>query len=312
MRPSQRHRLFNLLHSAVLLIGMTALFWAALSSFLGPWFAAAIAVGLVLGVSFMPSAPPSLYLRAYRAQPLTRRQVPELLRILEVLSERAALPSAPRLFYIPSRVPNAFAAGAPGESVICVSDGLLRMMHTRELVGVLAHEVSHIANRDLWIMGLADSMTRITGAISTLGQVMLLVSLPFWLFGFVAVPWWLPLLLIAAPTGMTLLQLALSRSREFDADRGAAELTGDPQALASALTKLERRVGQFWEDLVFPARRIPEPSMLRTHPPTKARIERLKALTPPRRPIEIRTGEPSQVFPAVLRRPRYHWTGVWY
>jgi heat shock protein HtpX len=157
----------------------------------------------------------------------------------------------------------------------------------------MAHEVSHIANRDLWIMGLADTMSRVVSLASWIGQLMLLINLPLVLAGGAHIPWHVPLLLIFSPTIMALLQLALSRTREFDADRGAAELTGDPGGLASALLKLERRTGRFWEDIFLPGRRIPEPSLLRTHPPTEDRVARLREIAeaqrrPPIPPARLR------------------------
>ena len=100
--------------------------------------------------------------------------------------------------------------------------------------------------------------------------------------GLVHVPWSVVVLLIFAPTLMALIQLGLSRTREYDADRVAADLTGDPEGLIGALGKLERRVGRFWEDIFLPGRRIPEPSLLRTHPPVESRIARLRALAPSR------------------------------
>ena len=98
------------------------------------------------------------------------------------------------------------------------------------------------------------------------------------LAGVAYVPWPVVLLLIFAPTLTGLAQLGLSRTREYDADRAAVELTGDPQSLIRALGKLERRTGWFWEEILLPGRRIPEPSLLRTHPPTERRIARLRDL----------------------------------
>ncbi|WP_227272060.1 M48 family metalloprotease [Roseobacter weihaiensis] len=115
-------------------------------------------------------------------------------------------------------------------------------------------------------------------------------------------PWIVPILLVVSPTIMALLRLALSRTREYDADRGGAELTGDPAGLASALLKLERRTGRFWEEMILPGRRIPDPSLLRTHPPTEERVRRLQELTgkalssaergPVRVPVVVRIDAP--------------------
>lgn len=122
-------------------------------------------------------------------------------------------------------------------------------------------------------MGLAGAMSRAVSLASWIGQLIL----PLVLSGAAYVPWQVPLLPIILPTFMALLQLALSRTLEYDADRVGADLTGDPAGLASALVRLERRTGRFWEDMFLPGRRIPEPSLLHTHPPTEERVRRLQA-----------------------------------
>jgi heat shock protein HtpX len=169
-------------------------------------------------------------------------------------------------------------------------------------------------------MGFADLVSRITGLLSTIGQLMLLVSLPILLLGGEAPPLLPMLVLIAAPTISSLVQLALSRNRELEADRSAAELTGDPEGLARALTKLDRYQGSYWEQLVMPGRNIPEPSVLRTHPPVEERVRRLMALAPdraPTRPVPLgRRGEERYNVAANGRstpaRPRWHISGLWY
>ena len=175
---------------------------------------------------------------------------------------------------------NAFATGTPGNAVIGITEGLLRRLSLRELAGVLAHELSHVRNNDLSVMSLADVMTRFTQALSYLAVILAIFNLPAWLLGDSDMPFSALLLLYLAPTIGSLLQLGLSRTREYDADLEGAELTGDPRGLASALDKLERYQGRFWEDLMFPvpSRRIPQPSLLRSHPPTEQRVARLLAL----------------------------------
>lgn len=284
MPASPRHRFLNLVQSVLLLAGMVVIGWVIVSSIAGPDLTFAIVAGTVLGLMFAPGIPKRILLNAYAARRLTGREFPDGLAILAELAHRAGLPRVPELFYVPSQMPIAFAMGRPDESVVCVSDGLLRLMNRRELAGVLAHEVAHIANRDLWIMGLADAMSRAVSLASWIGQLILLLNLPLILAGVAHVPWQVPLLLMFSPTIMAVLQLALSRAREYDADRGGAELTGDPDGLASALMKLERRTGRFWEEMFLPGRRISEPSLLRTHPPTEERVRRLGALSGLRRP----------------------------
>lgn len=278
MRPSLKHSLANLAQSALLLAGMGAIGWVTLSALLSPELAG-VFVGAMLGaVLAASSAARRAPLRLLGAREISRREFPEGVELLERLAGRAELPRAPALYHLPAAKPNAFAVGDREDSAICVSEGMLRLLGRRELAGVLAHEVSHIANRDLWIMGLADAMTRLIWMVSWVGRLMLIVNLPLFLLGLATVPWIVPILLVVAPAAMSLLQLSLSRIREYEADRGAARLTGDPGALASALRKLEGGPWRFWEDMLMPRRNRPEPSLLRTHPSTEARIARLREL----------------------------------
>jgi heat shock protein HtpX len=196
-----------------------------------------------------------------------------------------------------------------------VTDGLLRGLTGRQLVGVLAHEVSHIRHNDMWIMSVADSVSRLVRMMSVFGQVLLLINLPMLLMDQVRISWLLIAVLILAPTASALLQLALSRNREFDADLEAAALTGDPQGLAAALERLERAQGSMWERIVFSGPRIPEPSLLRTHPSTEERVRRLLALSPASPPGgPIRSGPPfhPRDWPVVGRPPVRRWHGMWY
>lgn len=310
MAPTLLHQARNLLQSAMLLGGMALLTWIVVGTVAGPDLTLAIVAGTVFGLLLAPSYPKTVLLSAYRARRLSGRDFPQGVQMLAELSRRAELPRVPALYYVPSELPNAFAMGDSRDSVICVTDGLLRLLDLRELAGVLAHEVAHVANRDLWIMGVADVMSRIVSLASWLGQLILLVNLPLLLSGAAYVPWHIPLVLIFSPTLMALLQLALSRTREFDADRGAVELTGDPEGLVSALSKLERRVGRFWEEMFLPGRRIPEPSLLRTHPPTEERIRRLRELAGRPRPWPG-AGPMRAPLPGRPGRPRFGPWGVY-
>jgi heat shock protein HtpX len=281
------------------------------------WGAQGILWALVAGGASLlltPAVAPEWIMRMYRAVPVGPRDLPETRRLLQQLSARADLPGPPRLFYLPSSLLNAFAVGNRDGAAIAVTDGLLRALTAREFAGVLAHELSHVRNNDLWLMSLADLMSRLTSLMSWLGQLLLIFNLPVLVMGGEGVPWLLVLALIFAPTAMALLQLALSRAREHDADLDAAGLTGDPVGLASALAKLERRQGRYWEEILLPGRRIPEPSLLRTHPPTKERIDRLLALAedlppPVLPPVTFRAPAWAGAAPAA---PRWRWPGVWY
>jgi heat shock protein HtpX len=316
---ARRHRLRNALHSALLLGGMALILAACAWVLAGVEGLVWTLLGALFGIGLMPQASPRLVLAMYRARRIGPRELPEVFSVLRELCRRAGLPRGPALYYVPSATLNAFAVGSRDDAAVAVTDGMLRALSLRELAGVLAHELSHIRNNDLWVMNLADVVTRLTGFMSSFGLVLLLIGLPLMLTG-AAGPAWLLLamLLVFAPTLVSLLQLALSRAREYDADRMAAELTGDPAGLASALAKLERYQGRMWEDILLPGRRVPAPSLLRTHPPTEERVRRLMDLYGPEQgapfptPPERRHGLPMGFVAAVPGRPRWRATGVWY
>ncbi len=309
------HKLRNILHSVVLVLGM-ALIAAACAWALWGWEGVLWAVGaVVLAMVLSPSIPSGLVLSLYRARPLNRAAFPEGYAMSDELARRAGLPAVPRLHYIPSAVANAFAVGNRQDAAIAISDGMLRTLSARELAGVLAHEISHVANNDLWIMNLADAMSRATALLSNVGVFLLILNLPLVLIGAVTVPWSLVLVLVLSPTAMSLLQLALSRAREYDADLAAAGLTGDPAGLASALLRLERQQGRIWETLLMPGRNVPDPSLLRTHPPTEERVRRLMDLSE-HEPRPDGEGQRPLVLPGDYRvvgsAPRWRWPGIWY
>lgn len=308
------HRLNNLLHSLLLLGGL-----GGLLALTGWWFAGMVgafwAFGAGLGALLLgPQVSPRLVLRAYGARHLHPHAAPDLYRLMEALAVRAELPRIPALYYIPSEVPNAFAVGSHEAAAIALTDGLLRRLVTRELAGVLAHEVSHLRHRDLWLMGLADTVSRLTILATQVGWVLLAILFAGSLLGLGSFPLLAPLFLLAVPILSTLLQLALSRTREFHADLGAAALTGDPEGLASALAKLECGRGRWWERLLFPGRREPDPALLRTHPHARERIRRLLALGARPAPALPECGDLEDLLAArgALRRPRWHVTGLWH
>jgi heat shock protein HtpX len=260
-----------------------------------------------------PGASPALVLRMFRAQPIPSGVLPEVQRLLWLIAERAGLPAVPRLYYVPSSMLNAFAVGRPHNAAIAVTDGLLRTLNSRELAGVLAHEISHIRNNDLVVMSLADVIAQLTRIMAMGGMLLLLITLPAWLAEYRGFPWPLILVLMLAPTFGSLLQLALSRAREYDADLDAAGLTGDPAGLAAALAKMERLQGGFVERIMLPGPRIPDPSLLRTHPPIEKRISRLLSLATSGKAIV--TAPPIDVpleYPVIVPRPRRRVSGMWY
>ncbi len=314
----REHKLRNDLHSALLVAGLglvTAFSVWLLWSWIGVlitlvWFGALF--------FFAPRMPPEIVMRMYRARLIDLHHGEQIAYIVDELARRAGLAATPAVYVIPSMTLNAFATGTPDKAVIGITEGLLRRLSLRELAGVLAHEMSHIRNNDLAVMALADMMTRFTQGLSYLALFLAIFNLPGILLGESDISLLALLLLYLAPTIGSLLQLGLSRTREYDADLEGAELTGDPRGLAAALDKLERYQGNFWEDLMFPVpgRRIPQPSLLRSHPPTEQRVARLLALENRQMPPPIEVVEEPMVSlvgvgPASMR-PRYRFPGVWF
>lgn len=274
----RRHKWRNRVQSLLILGGMALLVAVCGYILFGPLGLIGVAVAVTVALSFGSRFSSAMVLRMYKAQPLSPQQLPDVFRIIDLLSKRAGLERPPKLYYVPSAMMNAFAVGKREDAVIGVTDGLLRALNLQELTGVLAHEMSHIRNNDVWLMGMADLASRMTRMMSLFGMGLLLLSVPMWLQGGGLVSFGLILLLVFAPQLTTLLQLALSRAREFDADLDAAGLTGDPAGLSSALAKLERQQRSPWEQILMPGRKLPEASLLRSHPPTRDRIAKLSSL----------------------------------
>jgi heat shock protein HtpX len=270
-----------------------------------------MAVSGTVALMFTPRVSPRLALRFFNARVLSPQEAPGLHRLVRELADRAGIEKTPEIFHIRSAAVNAFSVGSGSRSAVAVSDGLLRSMNTREIAGILAHEMSHVRSGDMWVMGLAEVMSRMTSTLSLLGLVLLLINLPLMLAGDWTISWWLILILIFSPHLATMLQLGLSRSREFNADMEAARITGDPQGLASALNKLHRAETGLLARLLMPGRNTPSP-MRRTHPDTGERVRRLLELSArrPARETSLR-GEnlaaepaPPRSHTAPLRRPR--------
>lgn len=218
----RRHRLLNAVQSLLLVAAMAAILtglgWILAGS-TGIWYALAGGTAL-LGLN--PRFSPRLILGMYGARALGPRHAPEPNAMLATLAGRASLPAAPDLYYVPSRILNAFAVGSRRDSAVAVTDALLRALTPRELAGVLAHEVSHVRHNDMWVMGLADMFSRMTRMFSSFGQLLLLLNFPLLLLSEYTISWTAILILVLAPTLSALIQLALSRTREYDADLGAA------------------------------------------------------------------------------------------
>tara|TARA_R110002049_G_scaffold72490_2_gene187177 strand:+ start:203613 stop:204587 length:975 start_codon:yes stop_codon:yes gene_type:complete len=312
----------NRVQSALLILGMACLL-SLMGYLIGGTLGLVIAVVVcLLALVFGPRVSPQIVLRMYKTQPISRATSPELFDMFQELVRRAELDVAPSLHYVPSRTLNAFAVGHADNAAVAITDGLLRILNPREIAGVLAHELSHIRHRDMWVLGIADSVSRITATLSQIGQFMLLFALPLSIAGGGYVFLISALVLVFAPLISNLMQLALSRSREFNADLGAVRITKDAIGLSSALSKLERATssdaGAPW--IFAGRRRTTVPAMLRTHPPTDQRIERIMEAgrsigqqfpigenqVPARRRVQM------QQHPRVRSGPRWHVAGLWY
>jgi len=312
-RVRRRQRLRNALQGVALLGGMVLVFAVIATLFFGrTGLLTVVVTGIVLAL-VRPRVPTTWVLRMYGAHPLPAHAAPGLHRAVAELARRAGLRRPPRLYYVPSSLTNAFATGSGDDAALGVTDGILRRLTGRQLVGVLAHEIAHVRAGDTRIMHVSDAIARMTHALAYLGMWLVPLTLPLTLSGDLR-----PLLagaaLVVLPLVTTLLQLGLSRSREYDADLAGAALTGDPEGLASALEALERSAGGIWERLMVPHRRGPDPALLRSHPPTAERTRRLRALAPDPRRTRLGgdtpqppTGYPHVPGPPRLRPPWIRW-----
>jgi len=231
-----------------------------------------------------------IILKMYNAQEVTEAQVPELYAMVRGLAMRASLPM-PKVYIIPEETPNAFATGRDEEhAVVAVTEGILRILNQDELQGVLAHELTHIKNRDMLIGSIAATLA---------GAIMMLANMAQWaaIFGGVnrdddeggGGVIGLILMAILAPLAATLIQMAISRSREYLADEGGARISGKPYGLAGALEKLGRASQAVPMDanpstahmfIVNPLSGRALMNLFSTHPPIEERISRLRGMRP--------------------------------
>jgi heat shock protein HtpX len=217
----------------------------------------------------------SIVLKMYNAQPVTQVEAPVLYDVVESLSNKAKIPM-PKLYILPSETPNAFATGRNEDhAAVAVTSGLMNIMNRAELEGVIAHELSHIKHKDILISTMAAT---VASAVIMLSRWSVFFSNDdSSSISVIAVA-------IIAPIAATLVQMAISRSREYEADAGSASVTGNPEALANALMKLSNMARQKPMDanpatahmfIVNPLSGGTIMSLFSTHPPIEKRIERL-------------------------------------
>jgi heat shock protein HtpX len=275
----------NTLKTTVLLAALGALF-LGIGSLFGQQ---GLVIGLVLGLVFVGGSywfSDKLAIAASGAKPVTEQEAPQLYAMVRELTQRAGMPM-PRLYVSPSQQPNAFATGRnPNHAAVAVTQGLLQALEPDEVKGVLAHELSHVRHRDILISSVAAAVAM---------AIMFVARMAMWgaifgggddddggnIFGVL-------LMVVLAPIAAALIQMAISRSREFEADRGGAELMGSGESLAGALEKIEgyaKRVpmdvnpAQAQAYIINPlaGRKVQFANLFTTHPPTEERIRRLRS-----------------------------------
>lgn len=278
--------MFNWVKTAILMAGITALF-GVVGAAVGGQQGMILALGFALVSNFFSYwFSDKMVLRMYNAQQVDETSAPQLYQMVRDLAGRAQMPM-PKVYLIDEEAPNAFATGRnPNHAAVAATTGTLRLLSARELRGVMAHELAHVRNRDILISTVAATMA---GAISAVANFAVFFGgrdsegRPTNAIAAIAVS-------LLAPFAAMIIQMAISRSREFEADRMGAEISGDPRALASALDKIHR----YAQGLPLgPAEAHPETAQMMimnplaggglrglfsTHPSTEERVRRLLAM----------------------------------
>jgi Zn-dependent protease with chaperone function len=284
------HNHFNGLKTTLLFSGIFAVLLALGSLVKGGQYLWVFALFGVVMTAYGYWNSDKIAIKAMRARPVTEAEAPAMYRIVRELSTAANKPM-PRLFISPTEAPNAFATGRnPSNAAVCCTEGILELLDERELRGVLGHELMHVYNRDILTSSVAAA---VAGVITSVAQMFMFMSF----FGGGgnnednrSNPIGMLLMALLAPLAATTIQLAITRTREYDADEDGAKLTGDPLALASALRKLERGTAAAplapQRDLVNashmmianPFRPQDVSRLFATHPPMAERIARLETM----------------------------------
>jgi heat shock protein HtpX len=278
--------MFNLMKTAILMAAITALFML-LGQAIGGQSGMMLALLIALGLNFFSYwFSDKIVLRMYNAHEVDESSAPQFVRMIRELATKAELPM-PRVYLIDEDAPNAFATGRnPSHAAVAATTGIVRTLSEREFRGVMAHELAHVKHRDILISTISATMAGAIGMLANFGMM----------FGGrdangrSVSPIAGLLMAILAPLAASLIQMAISRSREFEADRGGAEISGDPEALASALQKIQR-VAQGIP--LETTERHPETAQMMimnplsggglrglfsTHPSTEERVDRLLAM----------------------------------
>jgi len=280
--------MFNLMKTAVLMAAITALFMA-IGSVMGGRSGMMIALAIAVAMNFFSYwFSDKMVLKMYNAREVDEAGAPQFYRMVRELAERAQLPM-PRVYLIDEDAPNAFATGRnPQHAAVAATTGILRVLSEREMRGVMAHELAHVKHRDILISTVSATMA---GAISMLANIAMMFGGRD-SEGRPANPIVGLLVALLAPLAASLIQMAISRAREFEADRGGAEISGDPRALASALEKIHAYAQRI---PMAATERHPETAQMMimnplsggglrglfsTHPSTEERVQRLLAMAP--------------------------------